>query len=210
MPRLRRPLSPVHLLRQVAAMALLAFALVLALQPEATTDAPAADPTVPVVVAAGDLPAGTALTAADLAVARLPPGNRPVGAVADAELVVDQVLAAAVRAGEVITDVRLVGAGVTALLPTGQVAAPVRLADLAVAALVRAGDRIDVLATLDGSATAEVVAQGALVLAATGSRGAATDDGSAGLLLVAVAPDTAARLAAAATTATLTITLPPP
>jgi hypothetical protein len=30
------------------------------------------------------------------------------------------------------------------------------------------------------------------------------------LLLVAVAPGTAARLAAAATTATLTITLPPP
>ena len=86
---------------------------------------------------------------------------------ADAELLVDQVLAAAVRAGEVITDVRLVGAGLTALLPAGQVAAPVRLADLAVAALVRAGDRIDVLATLDGSATAEVVAEGALVLAAS-------------------------------------------
>ena len=40
--------------------------------------------------------------------------------------------------------------------------------------------------------------------------GGESDEGSAGLLLVAVPPGTAARLAAAATTATLTITLPPP
>ena len=210
MPRLRRPLSPVHLLRQVAAVALLVFALVLALRPAPASPGRAPEPTVPMVVAARDLPAGTALGAADLAAARLPPGLRPSGAVADAESVVGQVLAAAIRAGEVITDVRLVGAGVTALLPAGEVAAPVRLADLAVAALVRAGDRIDVLATLDGSATAEVIAQGALVLAAAGPGGGALDDGSAGLLLVAVAPGTAARLAAVATTATLTITLPSP
>ena len=55
-------------------------------------------------------------------------------------------LAAGVRAREPITDARLVGPGLTALLPDGQVAAPVRLADLAVAALVRTGDRVDVLA----------------------------------------------------------------
>jgi pilus assembly protein CpaB len=208
MPRLRRPHSPVHLLRQVTALALLALALVLAMRP---VDAPAGgapEPTVPVVVAAGDVAAGTRLVLADVAVAHLPSGLRPASAVSDADLLVGQVLAAAVRAGEVITDVRLVGAGVTALLPAGQVATPVRLADLAVAALVRSGDRIDVLATSEGSSTADVVAEGALVLAAAGTGGA--DGGAAGLLLVAVAPDTAARLAAAATTATLTITLPPP
>ena len=68
MPRLRRPLSPVHLLRQLAAIGLLAFALVLALRPEPAPAGHRPDPTVPVVVAAGDLPAGTALAAGDLAV----------------------------------------------------------------------------------------------------------------------------------------------
>jgi len=51
-----------------------------------------------------------------------------------------------------------------------------------------------------------VVAGGALVLAA---RGADVESG-AGLLLIAVDEETAARLAAAATTATLTMNLPPP
>jgi hypothetical protein len=109
-----------------------------------------------------------------------------------------------------MTDVRLVGTGLTALLPAGQVAAPVRLADLAVAALVQTGDRVDVLATPDGATSAETVAEGALVLAAAEAGVLSTDDPSAGLLVVAVDGSTAARLAAAATTSTLTVTLPPP
>jgi pilus assembly protein CpaB len=210
MPRFRRPVSVPHRLRQVAAVGLLAVALVLALRPVPPPARDAAAPVVQVVVAAADRPAGTTLVEADLTVVRLPPDLRPDGSVAEPEPVLGRVLAAPVRAGEAITDVRLVGSGVTALLPPGQVAAPVRLADLAVAALVRSGDRIDVLATLDGNSAAEVVAEGALVLAAAGSGSTAPDDGSAGLLLVAVPPEIAARLAAAATAATLTITLPPP
>jgi len=102
-----------------------------------------------------------------------------------------------------------VGAGLTALLPDGQVAAPVRLADLAVAALVRTGDRVDVLATAPDSGTAELVAASALVLAVPGE-GADDRDAAVGLLLLAVDGDTAARLAATATSATLTLSLPPP
>ena len=112
------------------------------------------------------------------------------------------------RAGEPVTDVRLVGAGLTALLPDGQVAAPVRLADLAVAALVRAGDRVDVLATPPEAATAEVVAGSTLVLATPGTGTDGGQDPAGGLLLLAVDPATAARLAAASTTATLTVSLP--
>ncbi|MGZ4670928.1 MAG: RcpC/CpaB family pilus assembly protein, partial [Blastococcus sp.] len=108
------------------------------------------------------------------------------------------------------TDVRLVGAGLTALLPEGQVAAPVRLADLAVTALVHTGDRVDVLATRPDAGRAEVVAGAALVLAAAAPSRASPDDSAAGLLLIAVDSGTAARLAAAATTSTLTVTLPPP
>ena len=207
MPRLRRPRSPVHLLRQVAAVALLALAVVLALRPPAAPAGAARAPTVPVVVAATDVAAGVALTGEHLLVAQLPSILRPAGASADPGELTGRVLAAPVRRGEPVTDVRLVGAGVTALLPEGLVAAPVRLVDLAVAALVRSGDRIDVLATVGGSSAAEVVAEGALVVAATG--GAGVDDAGAGLLLVAVTPEIASRLAAAAATATLTVTLPP-
>jgi hypothetical protein len=160
MPRFRRPRSPVHLTRQVAAAALTVLALVLAMRPSPAPAASGSQESVPVVVSAR----------------------------------------------EPITDVRLVGPGVTALLPAGQVAAPVRLADLAVAALVHTGDRVDVLATAADAPSAEVVADGALVVATTGT----DEEAGAGLLLLAVDEETAARLAAAATTATLTVTLPRP
>ena len=205
MPRLRRPRSPVHLARQVAATALTVLALVLALRPSATPAA-AGDETVPVAVSARDLPAGTVLTATDLTIARYPADAAPAGVVGDRQDLLGRVLSGGVRARGPITDARLVGPGVTSLLPAGQVAAPVRLADLAVAALVHTGDRVDVLATVADAPSAEVVAEGALVVAATGAGEAA----GAGLLLLAVDDATAARLAAAATTATLTVTLPRP
>ena len=206
MPRLRRPRSPVATARRTAAALLAATALFLALRPAP----PAAPPpsAVPVAVAALDLPAGTALSGQDVAVARLPPGVVPGGVVPEAKPLVGRVLAGAVRAGEPLTDARLVGPGLTALLPADQVAAPVRLADLAVAGLVHAGDRVDVLAALPDAGRAEVVAGGALVLAAP--RPASADlDPAAGLLVLAVDAATAARLAAVSTTATLTVSLPP-
>jgi Flp pilus assembly protein CpaB len=84
------------------------------------------------------------------------------------------------------------------------VAAPVRLADAGVAGLVRTGDRVDVLATAPGAPEAAVVAGRALVLAAS----SAPDD-PGGVLVLAVDPATAARLAAATTTSTLTVSLAP-
>ncbi|WP_448611541.1 Flp pilus assembly protein CpaB [Geodermatophilus sp. URMC 60] len=199
MVRLRRPRRPLHTARQVLAALLAAAALVLALRP---APAPAPPPTtVPVVVAAADLAPGAVLATGDVAVAQYPPGLRPAGTVEDPAAVVGQVLAGGVRSGVPLTDTGLVGAGLTDRLGTGQVAAPVRPADLAVSALVRPGDRVDVLATPPGAARAEVVAAGAPVLATPGRE----DDG---LLLLAVDADTAARLAAAATTATLTLSLP--
>jgi Flp pilus assembly protein CpaB len=160
-----------------------------------------------VTVAVTDLPAGTVLTADHLAVARVPPELAPAGTAAEPGHLAGRVLAGGVRAGEPLTDVRLVGPGLTAQLPDGQVAAPVRLADIAVAGLVRTGDRVDVLATPPGSAGAEVVAAAALVLAAAGPANDPTDPGS-GLLLLAVDDATATRLAAAATTDALTVSLP--
>jgi Flp pilus assembly protein CpaB len=196
----------VHTARRIAAAALAVLALLLALRPVTPPASAGAPGLVEVAVSSRDLPAGTVLGAADLALARYPPDAVPAGAATAREPLVRRVLAAGVRAREPITDTRLVGAGLTALLPDGQVAAPVRLADLAVAGLVRTGDRVDVLAVPPDAAAAEVVAGDALVLAATGADEAA----GAGLLLIAVDAETAARLAAAATTATLTVNLPPP
>lgn len=206
--RLRRPRSPVDAARRVAAGLLVTLALVLSLRPDPAPP-PDDDPTVAAVVAGNDLPAGTVLSPEHLAQVRLPRGLVPAGTQPDPGALVGRVLAGSVRAGEPLTDVRLVGPGVTDLLLEGQVAAPVRLTDLAVAALVRTGDHVDVLATAPDAEQAEVVAPAALVLAAPPPAGAVSDPG-AGLLLLAVDAPTAARLAAAATTATLTVSFPPP
>ncbi|MGK5112836.1 MULTISPECIES: Flp pilus assembly protein CpaB [unclassified Geodermatophilus] len=205
MIRLRRPRSLLHTGRQVLAGLLAATALVLALRPAAPPAGPGEPETAPVVVAAADLPPGAVLATGDLAVARYPTALRPAGTTPDPTALVGQALAGGLRAGEPVTDARLVGAGLTAQLAAGQVAAPVRPADVVVSALVRPGDRVDVLATAPDAARAEVVAAGALVLAAPGP-----DDAGEGLLLLAVDGATAALLAAASTTATLTLSLPPP
>ena len=209
--RFRRPRHPIHALRRALAGLLAAIALVLALQLPPGPIAPRGPVTVPVVVAAGDLSPGTVLTGPQLFVARLPRAAAPAGSSPDIQRLVGRTLAAGVRAREPLTDVRLVAAGLTALLPAGLVAAPVRLADLAVAVLVRPGDRVDVLATPPGADSADVVAGHALVLATPVRAGPAADTarGESGVLLVAVDPPTAARLAAASTTSTVTVSLAP-
>jgi Flp pilus assembly protein CpaB len=185
----------------VAAALLACAALALALRPAPAAPVPAA--VVTVVVAAADLPAGHALTGADLATAEWPPDLVPDGTVRAPADLTGAVLAAPVRRGEPVTDARLVGPGLWAQVPPGQVAAPVRLADLAVAALLRAGDRVDVLATTEDGGT-RVVAAGALVLAVP------PDGSDGGLLVLAVTETTAAELATANSRATLSATLGPP
>ena len=200
-----------RLLRQVAAGALACLALVLALRPPPPgPDAPEVR-SVPVAVAAADLPAGTALGPGDLATVALPVGAAPAGAATAVDQLTGQVLASPVRRGEPVTDVRLVGPGLWSQVPDGLVAAPVRLADLAVTALLRAGDRVDVLAAAEAEAaepSAQVVAEAALVLAVPADPAAGADQAAQnGLLVLAVSPDTAQRLAAAGAGATLTVTL---
>ncbi|MEI4273080.1 Flp pilus assembly protein CpaB [Klenkia sp. LSe6-5] len=215
--RPRRPRHLAHTLRRVAAGVLAAAALLLALRPPPAGPAEAA-PASAVVVAVTDLPAGAVLVAGDLRAAEWPTEVQPDGAAVDPAELVGRALASPVRRGEPVTDARVVGPGLWSQVPAGEVAAPVRLADLAVAGLLRPGDRVDVLATAEGSGT-EVVAAGALVLAVPGqaSRPDDTPTGpvavghpGAGLLVLAVPAETAAGLATATTSATLTVTLGPP
>jgi len=104
--------------------------------------APAPAPTVPLLVAARDLPAGAVLTARDVRTAQWPRGSAPAGVVVGT---VGRRLAGAVRRGEPLTDVRLRGPGVLAGQDPSTRAVVVRLAT-STAGLVRPGDRVDVVA----------------------------------------------------------------
>lgn len=180
---------------------------------------PAPPATVGVLVAARDLPPGAVLRPADLATARLPPTAVPVGVQRAGTSLAGRVLAAAIRRGEPLTDIRVVGRPLlSALDRDGLVAAPVRIADADSAALLRPGDLVDVLAAgapggllPDGTpaqspAEAAVVAPGVTVLTvpAAGPEGLGSEGA---LVLLAVRPSMATALARAAVTGRLSYTL---
>lgn len=169
--------------------------------------APSAEADVIVLTVARDLPAGAELGAGDLVGTALPRAAVPSGAIADESQAVGRLLAAPVRRGEPLTDVRLAGARLLGREEAGLLAVPVRLADAAAAALLRAGDRVDVLAASGepgAPADARVVAADAGVLAVP----SAVHDGAEGALIVLSAtPSVAARLAAAAVSSRLSIAL---
>lgn len=161
--------------------------------------APAPPATTPVLVAAHDLRAGAVLGPGDVTTSRRPRSDVPDGALTAPA--VGRVVAGPVRAGEALTDVRLLGA---ALLPAGpEVAVPVRVAEPGTAALVRAGDVVDVLsASPEGGLAAATVAAGVRVLSVPL---AGDDPGEGALLVLAATRTTAARLAAAAVTGRLSV-----
>ena len=106
-----------------------------------------------VVVAADDLPGGSTLTLHDVTTVELPLDAVPSGALPRAEAVDGRVLAAPLREGEPLTDVRLVAPGLLDGYP-GLVAAPVRVADPAVVRLLGVGDRVDLVAVPEPDALA--------------------------------------------------------
>ena len=74
-------------------------------------------------------------------------------------------LAAPVRAGEAVTDVRLVGPALGTAQPAGTVTVPLRLSDAGQVSLLTPGDRISLLGTDTQAGTTEVLARDATVLA---------------------------------------------
>lgn len=117
--------------------------------------------TVEVTVAASDLPAGRVLVEDDLRLVAVPPEVVPDAAVRSP---VGRTLAGALREGEPVTDVRLVGAGLTAGL-TGVVALPVRLPDAGAVALLQVGDEVDLLGADPRGGEVRALALAARVLA---------------------------------------------
>jgi pilus assembly protein CpaB len=170
--------------------------------------APSGEAGVLVLRAARDLPAGAALANADVSLVEVPRAAVPDGALAALPDVVGRLLAAPVRRGEALTDVRLAGAALLDRDPD-RLAVPVRLADAASATLLHAGDRVDVLAAASrpgAAAEAQVVADDVTVLAVPS---AVEDAGEGALVLLAVEPSVARRLAAAAVSSRLSVALRP-
>jgi pilus assembly protein CpaB len=170
---------------------------------------------VPVVVAARDLPAGATLTAKDLTVARWPPGTVPAGAQPEPAAFLGRRAAGPVVAREPITATRLVGAALTRGLPAGTVAAPVVLDDPHAADVVHAGDRVTVLETprpddagLSASAAPARVGTVATRVRALAVLPAAAD--GPGEVIVAVDESTAVRITRDRVTQMFTLVVEPP
>ena len=177
------------------------------------TLSPAPPPAVTVWAAAHDLTGGRPLDARDLTRVSLPVAAVPAGALRAGTHVLGRLLAAPVRRGEPLTDVRLLGPSLLAALPdAGLVAIPIRIADgSAAAAVIKSGDVVDVLETADpqsgGLRRSTTVATRLRVLTVPGP--GAGSDGS-GLVVLAATPAQAAALAQANADASLTVTIERP
>ncbi|WP_395729817.1 SAF domain-containing protein [Nakamurella sp.] len=179
-------------LRRGAAAALALTAALLLLVPPRPADG------VRVVVLARDLPIGAVLAEPDLvSTAVLDP---PDGALTGPALAVGRTLAGATRRGEVLTDVRLVD-------PVGpqpgpdRVAVPIQLADATVTELLRPGMHVAVVAVADDGSAAILVPDAVVLL--TPPSDVRRDQ--APPVVLAVPPDSADRVVAAALTGTVAL-----
>lgn len=193
MPRfLTRSLTP----RRTIAAVLVLLAAVLWLRP-------VADRASPMLVAARALAPGVDLSTSDVRVVRAPPEAVPRAAFTDPEAVAGRVLTGAASEGEPITEARLVG---PSAIGPGAAAVPVRLADPAVAELVRPGSRVDIVSSDSKAGDTVVLARDATVV--TVRRDDQVNGGRRGsLLLIALARDSAARIASISLERPVTVTL---
>lgn len=180
----------------LAAAAVWAIVSALAPPPAATT---------PVVVAAHDLTSGTVIHVADLAVVQIPSAMAAHGITGSPAQLVGETVAAPMRAGEPVTDRRVVSDALITGYAEGLVAVPLRIDDADVVALLRVGEHLDVYASVgDGLAAAHRVVSDAPVVTLPH----ADSQGSSGALIVlAVTPDDAAELAQASVAAELSVSL---
>ncbi|MET0189407.1 MAG: Flp pilus assembly protein CpaB [Pseudonocardia sediminis] len=200
----------VALLRRVGAGLLAALAVVLAVAPDGSADE------APVLVTAHDLAPGSTIRAEDLTVRTWPSALVPAGALRSPADAQGRVAAGAVRAGEPLTDLRLVGVELTARAGGPDAAAvPLRPADPAVAALLAPGTVVDVVAPGPGGsgtaaeqAGARVIAGPATVLTVLPAQSQGTGrSGTGPLVLVALPRDAATAVAAASLAGEIAVTL---
>lgn len=169
---------------------------------------PAPPPSVRVLAAARDLPAGTTLTPSDLRPVGFPPASVPSGTLRSGAT--GRVLAGPMRKGEPLTDARIVGAALLRGHGPGTVATPVRVADADAVHLLRPGDHVDVLTAptpLEAAPQpggARIVVSAVPVVAVPAPRGNSAREGA--LVVLATDRAQAAALAGAGAPLSLTIT----
>ncbi len=191
------------LVRRILALILVGLAILLAFRPSGSV----MPPTTRIVVAVHDLAPGATVVAADVTVRQIPGDLLPAGALTSVNAVTGHVLSGALRAGEPITDVRLVDPADTALADggPGTSAVPVRLADPAVADLLHPGVRVDVVTVDPGQTGSPLLAADAIVLTV---RDADQGPGQNGRLVVLALPEQlATRVAAVSLRQPVTVTL---
>lgn len=148
---------------------------------------PGEDPT-PVLIAAHDLAPGAVLTPSDVRLVTRESRTVAEGALSDPSHVVGKTLAAPLRPGEQVTDVRVLGNALSASV-TGVDDArlvPLRLTDTALTDLIHAGDLVDVIAIEEpgiGGSGAGIGGSGA-----GGSGAGGSNAGTAGVRLATAAP----------------------
>lgn len=158
---------------------------------------PAAPARTPVLTAARDIGAGVVVSAADLRRTPYDPDAVPTGAFTAESAAVGRTTTGPVRAGEPMTDARLVTASLLEGYP-GLVAVPVRIGDAGAVRLLRVGDRVDLLAADPQSASAaRVVGRDVPVLAIPRESEQAPGPTNGALVVLGV-PDTATRSVAQA------------
>lgn len=216
--------------RKALAAALLATAALLAFAPGGSD----ASRATPVVVTARDVATGTTLRAADVTLARLPPTAVPAGALTDPDAAVGVTLAGSARAGEPLTDARIVNGGAMSLTGSDRgegtadadaaggadtadpddaarddtATVPIRLSDAAITGLLRPGTHVDVITADDTSDEGRVLASDATVVTVTApddTNRTSAPDGP--LVLIALPADTATHVAAASLRQPVTVTL---
>ena len=191
------------LLRRVAAAVLVGLAAIMALSPHSGRIAGDI-----VVVAARDLSPGIVVEASQLTLRRLPAQAIPDGAARSPAAVLGRTLAAPVRRGEALTDVRLAGPDLTQSISHDPelVSVPLRLADPGVAALLHAGAIVDVVTVGSQHDEPVMLARGARVLAVLESP-TRTGERDGKLVLVALDSVAATRVAATSISHDLTVTV---
>ncbi len=189
--------------RRTVAAGCAAVAVAAALQANASP--PAA--TTMVLTAARDLPGGIVVGASDLRRTAFTPDSVPTGSVASADAALGRTTTGPMRAGEPITDARLLTASMLEGYP-GRVAVPVRIADAGAVRLLRVGDRIDVLtADPQRRSPAAVVQRQVPVLAIPRPDDGTPGSGTGALVVLGVSDASARSLAQASVSSVLSVVL---
>ncbi|AYY14874.1 flagellar biosynthesis protein FlgA [Actinobacteria bacterium YIM 96077] len=185
--------------RRLLAAGLAAGAMALAIE-AASRSAPSG---IDVLVAAHDLDGGTTISQDDLTTTSFPPDAVP-DSVLDLTEATGGTLAAPMRAGEPVTDQRLLGPSLLDGWGDHLVAAPVRVTETGAAALIRPGDRINVLAApADGLNPPRVIAEDVPVLTVADDSTPAKGT----VLVVGATAEQATELAHAAVTSRVSFTM---